>query len=170
MPPATTTEELFRAHAPFVGRFFGTLGVAFGEIDDLVQETFLVVHRKGGFVAGDASPRTYLAAVAVRVASSHRRRAKQWARPVEDQDGIAAGRPDLDAETAESLALVRRALERLTEEKQAVFILFELEGETCESLAAAFGVPVGTIYSRLHHARREFFAEFERLTHQRKRA
>jgi RNA polymerase sigma-70 factor (ECF subfamily) len=39
---------------------------------------------------------------------------------------------------------------------RAVFILFELEGESCESIAAGLEVPIGTVYSRLHAARRAF--------------
>ena len=38
----------------------------------------------------------------------------------------------------------------------ALVILFELEGESCPALADAFDVPVGTVYSRLHAARRAF--------------
>jgi RNA polymerase sigma-70 factor (ECF subfamily) len=37
-----------------------------------------------------------------------------------------------------------------------VFVLFELEGEPCASIATALGIPTGTVYSRLHHARRRF--------------
>ena len=31
-----------------------------------------------------------------------------------------------------------------------------LEGEPCQSIATAFGIPVGTVYSRLHKARKQF--------------
>ena len=50
-------------------------GVA-DELDDAVQEVFLVVHRNGGYEQGPATPRSYLASIAVRAASSYRRRGK----------------------------------------------------------------------------------------------
>jgi RNA polymerase sigma-70 factor, ECF subfamily len=42
--------------------------------------------------------------------------------------------------------------------RRAVFVLFELEGESCESIAAGLELKLGTVYSRLHAARKEFRA------------
>src|SRR5687767_1658664 len=73
-PPATTSvEHLFLEHAAWVARFLGRIGAPSRDLPDLVQEVFLVAHRRGGFVAGAAKPRTWLAEIAVRVASTARR-------------------------------------------------------------------------------------------------
>ena len=74
-PERIGVEDLFRAHASFVAAFLGRLGTPAAEIDDLVQEVFLVVHRKGGYEMGPAQPRSWLGAIAIRVASSRRRNA-----------------------------------------------------------------------------------------------
>lgn len=71
--------------------------------------------------------------------------------------------PGEQAETAEALRRVQQALEVLDEAKRAVFILFELEGESCESIAAGLNIPVGTVYSRLHKARKLFMEVHGRL-------
>lgn len=71
--------------------------------------------------------------------------------------------PGEQAETAEALRRVQEALDVLDEAKRAVFILFELEGESCESIAAGLGIPVGTVYSRLHKARKLFMEVHSRL-------
>ena len=42
-------------------------------------------------------------------------------------------------------------------------MLFELEGESCDAIAAGLAIPVGTVHSRLHTARREFAAAFAQL-------
>ena len=42
-------------------------------------------------------------------------------------------------------------------------MLHQLEGESCASIAAGLGVPVGTVYSRLHGARKAFRAKYESL-------
>src|SRR5436853_6541934 len=72
-------EALFRAHASFVAGFLVRLGVRPADLDDLMQEVFVVAHRRRGFQPGPARPTTWLARVAIRVAMAHRRtRTRQW--------------------------------------------------------------------------------------------
>ena len=158
---------LFKRHAQFVARFLVRQGVKESDLDDLVQEVFLTAHRRGGFVPGPAKPTTWLAEIAVRVASTARRTKRR--RPEEpDGDAVEAAvssgsSPARAAEATESLSRVERALDQLDEEKRTVFVLFELEGEPCDAIAAALDVPVGTVYSRLHAARRKFRAAYREL-------
>jgi RNA polymerase sigma-70 factor (ECF subfamily) len=157
---AMGAEALFRAHARFVAAFVTKLGATKAEVDDLVQEVFIVAHTKGGYQPGPAHPRTWLAAIALRVT-----RAKQrtTARRREDTSATAfdamtaAGKDPGEAlEVAESLGRVQRALDTLDLEHRAAFILYEIEGESCQAIADALDVPVGTVYSRLHTARKRF--------------
>ena len=55
---------------------------------------------------------------------------------------------------AESLDL-ERALERLSAPKREVLLLAEVHGFSGEEIATMLGVPIGTVWTRLHHARRE---------------
>lgn len=163
----TDAETLFRAHAGWVARYVTKLGFRGADVDDIVQETFLVAHRRGGFLEGPARATTWLAEIALRVGMASRR-ARQRA-PVADETAIDAAPSDrsdplTDAMHSEALHNVQRALDSLELERRALFVLFELEGESCESLAAAFEVPIGTIYSRLHAARSEFLAAYGRLS------
>jgi RNA polymerase sigma-70 factor (ECF subfamily) len=159
-------QALFRAHAPFVASFLHRLGIARDDVDDLVQEVFLVAHRKGGYVPGAAQPRTWLAAIAVRVAHAGRR-AHARRREHGDEPALhaasSADDPARTLETKRSLERVQRALEGLDLEHRAAFVLYEIEGESCESIAGSFEVPVGTVYSRLHHARRRFVQAYAEL-------
>jgi RNA polymerase sigma-70 factor (ECF subfamily) len=160
-------EALFRAHAPFVAAFLHRLGTPQSEVDDLVQEVFLVAHRKGGYVPGAGQPRTWLAAIALRVArSGHRSRSRRREAPEElALDSLVYGGKDPGEalEIQKSLARVQQALQTLDLEHRAAFVLYEIEGEPCETIAASFDVPVGTIYSRLHHARRRFLEAYSDL-------
>src|SRR5260370_41260351 len=74
---AQNAANLFRAHAAFVASFLYRLGLEPSEIEDAVQEVFLIAHRQGGYHPGPAQPRTWLAAIAIRVAmkakTRHRR-------------------------------------------------------------------------------------------------
>jgi RNA polymerase sigma-70 factor (ECF subfamily) len=160
--------RLFRDHAPFVANFAARLGVRKEEVDDVVQEVFLVAHRRGGFVPGPARPTTWLAEITLRVVSSSRRRLRR-SREEPDTEAIAAAQarrgssPGEQVEAGEALRRVQQALDTLDEGKRAVFILFELEGENCESIAAGLGIPIGTVYSRLHKARKQFMEAHARL-------
>jgi len=163
-----SAEELFIAHAAFVAGFAHRLGVRNAEIDDVVQEVFMVVHRKGGFVDDTASPRTWLGAITLLQCRNRRRSA---ARKREDYDEIAiqhavaqghGASPAHAAEIAESLVNVQSALDTLDFDHRSVFVLYEIEGEPCTAIAQALEIPVGTVYSRLHHARQRFADAYER--------
>ncbi len=159
--------ELFRRHASFVAGFLVRLGASNSERDDLVQDVFLVAHRRGGFTPGPARATTWLAQIALRVFSGHRRKVRR--RPEQpDTTRVAlehgqSGDPGRQAQTQQALQRVQQALDQLDEQKRAIFILFELQGESCEAIAAGLGIPVGTVYSRLHHARKRFRQAHKRL-------
>jgi RNA polymerase sigma-70 factor, ECF subfamily len=167
--PRLDAEALFRDHALFVARFLHHLGVPAADLDDLVQDVFLVAHRKGGYLPGPAQPRTWLAAIAVRIERTrwraHRRRELRLsALAVEAQRGSAA--PDDAVESLASRQMLERALGTLQLEQRAAFVLYELEGRPCEEIAKVLGVPLGTVYSRLHTARRRFLSACAALTRQ----
>ncbi len=160
--------ELYRRHARYVVRFLWRLGVREHEADDLVQEVFMVAHRRGGFVPDRAKPTTWLAEIALRVTSAHRRKKKRTKDEVELDDApqIPSTEPSPSGRAVlnERLDRVQRSLDALDENQRAVFVLYELEGESCEEIAQAFEVPVGTVHSRLHTARKNFLKMHSRLS------
>lgn len=160
--------ELYRAHARFVAGFLLRLGAPQGEMEDLTQEVFLVAHRRGGFVPGKAKATTWLAEIALRVWSNRKRSERR--RPAEpagdavaDLPGHGLG-PEAAAGARRALERVQRCLDTLDLDHRSVFVLYELEGEKCGDIATALGVPVGTVYRRLHTARERFRAEYRALT------
>jgi RNA polymerase sigma-70 factor, ECF subfamily len=160
-----TAEALYRAHARFVAAFARRLGIAEADVEDVVQEVFIVAHRKGGYEPGAATPRSWLGAIALRVASQARR-TRRRRREASDPDALV-GLPDpghgpqRNAEDHEALARVQAALDTLDLGHRAVFVMFEIEGERCDDIARALGVPTGTVYSRLHKARARFRAAYD---------
>ena len=160
--------ELFRRHAPFVANFLARLGVLRPDIDDLVQEVFLVAHRNGGYTPGPAKPTTYLASIAFRAATTHRRKRQTRAFVrVSDEAVVGAGdernSPERDADQRRQLLLLDRALSALDADKRVVFVMAELHGESVVAIAESLGVPVDTAYSRLRAARRIFREAAEAL-------
>ena len=158
---ATTlgADLLFREHAAFVASFLRRLGALPDEIDDLVQEGSGRASPRG-FTPGAAQPRTWLAEIGRRLVCSMRRTSKR--RQTTTAPELVASVPATTAspfDTAaavEALRRVQQAILALDLDHRTVFILYELEGDSCDSIAAAMEIPVGTVHSRLHAARRGF--------------
>ncbi|AKT37910.1 uncharacterized protein CMC5_020530 [Chondromyces crocatus] len=160
-------DALFRAHAAFVAAFVVRLGVSKAEVDDVVQEVFLTVHRRGGFEEGGAKPTTWLAEIALRVVSTHKRTERRR-RVVPDEAALdravaTSQSPHEIAEHRDALSRVQRALDSVDVDRRAVFILYEMMGESCDDIAQGLGIPIGTVHSRLFAARRAFQKAHERL-------
>ena len=169
--PSTLTpipaEDLFRQHAPWVGRFLSRLGAEPSNVEDLVQEVFLVAHRKGGYLPGAASPKTWLADIAQYVKSTANR-TKRRRREQSDEGALAAAvhhsaSPSDLADVREGLARIQGFLDDLSEDQRTVFVLFELEREPLAAIAAGLGVPLGTVCSRLDTARQSIRRAYEKL-------
>jgi RNA polymerase sigma-70 factor (ECF subfamily) len=155
------SEELFRRYVQFVARFLFRMGVRNNDLEDLIQEVFLVVHRNGGYRPGSARPTTYLASIAIRVRAIHQR--KQKSRTWLESNPSAVKRALSEAlDPLETLlrqvdeACFQEALDRLGADKRAVFLLVEVEGESCANVSAGLNVPLNTVYSRLRVAREQF--------------
>jgi RNA polymerase sigma-70 factor, ECF subfamily len=157
---ALDSGELFRRHARFVAKFIVRMGVPRADLDDLMQEVFLIAHKNGGYQPGPAKPTTYLASIAFRLVYTERRKRKVRAFIELDDTRVghasAAGDPEASASHKQHLEKLQRALDSLDAEKRAMFILADLQGETVVSIASGLGIPVDTAYSRLRAARRLF--------------
>ena len=163
--------SLFRAHSTFVCSFIERLGIRAPTSHDLVQDVFLIVHRKGGYRAGAAKPRTWLAGIALGVVRNHRRRMQTRTRGAVLLHPDAQERhtgPDSLCERADArraLSRVKRALDALDEDQRVVFMLYELEGQSTSAIAAGLGIATGTVYSRLHTARKAFRKAYDAQDH-----
>lgn len=162
----------FEQYGDFVWRVLQRLGVHDADREDITQEIFVVVHRQIGGFDGRSRMTTWLYGIAYRVVSTHRRRA--WVRrerpTAELPETAASGAgPEQAASDAEERRKLEEVLDLMDLEKRAVFVMHELDEMSCDEVAAALGVPVGTVHSRLHHARDSFRAALKRW-HARKTA
>jgi RNA polymerase sigma-70 factor (ECF subfamily) len=169
--PRPTFAEVYEAHFPFVWRSALRLGTPAANVADVVQDTFVVAFTRLPEFEYRSSLRTWLFAIVLNVVRAHRRTllAKQphtlRAELAADPESVADGRegPDERAEKAEAARFVNMALESLDDDKRAVFVLAELEQMSAPEIAAALGVPLNTVYSRLRLARQEFAEATARL-------
>lgn len=163
----SSTEALFRSYSRFVADFARRLGVQTQELDDVVQEVFFAAHRRGGYLEGAASPTSWLGQITLLAVRTRRRTERRRPTSGDELDPETIAIADVGADESlaagQALARVQRALDTLDLDSRAVFILYELEEEPCDAIAASLGVPVGTIYSRLHAARRKFQEAHDRI-------
>jgi RNA polymerase sigma-70 factor, ECF subfamily len=149
----------FGRHGAFVWRALQRLGIRDADLEDVVQEVFIIAHRKFARFAGQSRMTTWLYGISVRVASDHRRRA--WVRREVPTERVP-DQPSSEAEPEEAFAdaeerkKLNEVLDLMPLEKRALFVMFELDEMPCEEIAMVLDVPVGTVHSRLHAARREF--------------
>lgn len=151
--------ELFRRHRQDVLRLVYRMLGPRSDVEDVVQDVFLQVHRSLPDFRGDAKFSTWLHRVTVNVVLMARRAAKS--RPVyaeEPSDDVtrASGPwPDEDAARHERMRAFQRCLDQITEKKRTVFVLHELEGMAAAEIATVVEAPVLTVRTRLFYARKE---------------
>jgi RNA polymerase sigma-70 factor (ECF subfamily) len=147
-------------HAEFVWLSLQRLGVADADVEDLLQEVFVVVHRR--LDSYDASSRvtTWLFGICLRVVAAYRRRAfrrhERSVADVPDHPGPDEGGPEEAAAARQARERLRAVLDRMDLEKRALFVMFEIDELPCEAIAEMLSIPIGTVYSRLHAARKDF--------------
>jgi RNA polymerase sigma-70 factor, ECF subfamily len=146
-------EQVYHEHHDFVWRTILRFGIPPAQADDAVQEVFIAAARRLSEFEGRSSMSTWLFAIAMRVAqrlrrdeARHRRRVEAYERSEPD----ATSEPHARSEAAQ---LLHRLLDRLDDDRRAVFILAELEGMTAPEIAEALGVKLPTVYTRLRAAR-----------------
>lgn len=167
--PKPSFEAIYEEHFDFVWRTARRLGVPENATDDVVQDTFLVLHRRLAEYDGVTPMKRWLMGMTARVVADHRRR---WRRkeaqcvphPAESERALPAHgpAPSTKVEQAEAVQLLGALLDELDDDKREVLILVELEEMTVPEVAEHLGANVNTIYTRLRSARRDFDAAYAR--------
>jgi RNA polymerase sigma-70 factor (ECF subfamily) len=154
-----TIEALYSAHFNFVWRSLKHLGVLDASIDDAVQDTFVVAHRRLHDFAERSTPRTWLFGIALRVASDHRRASGRRERFLESfghNPKPPTNTPYDHTVRSQAGRLLREFLDTLPEDQRAVFLLAEIEQMTAPEISETLSVNLNTVYSRLRTARLAF--------------
>lgn len=146
--------ELYDRHRFAVRRFLARATSDAEDVDDLVHGAFLTAVKSAGRYDGRESARPWLIGVAVQLLRRRRRSVGRW---LQILAALSHVRPN-SAEPPSTLPVrgeLERALARLSEAKRLTILLAEVEGWTCPEIAAFLEIPIGTVWTRLHAARRE---------------
>lgn len=140
--------EVYQAHHGFVWHALHRFGLTGASLEDALQDVFVVAYRRRETFAG--SSKAWLYAISRRVASNHRRSARR-----RDARADALSHVESHARRAvpEAIVALDRYLDRLSSEDRELFVLSEVEGMTGPEIAAAWGLNVNTIYTRIRKLR-----------------
>jgi RNA polymerase sigma-70 factor, ECF subfamily len=167
--------EIYSTHFAFVFRTMRRMGVPPAQIDDAVQDVFLVVHRRFDELQWSSSEQTLLFGIALRVAQDHRRAVRRRRENLSDNSSAMdsseilladpAADPAEELGKAQAKQILYHLLEKLDDEKRAILVSVELEQMPVPEVARAMNLKLNTTYTKLRGARKDFetaLAQFRR--------
>jgi RNA polymerase sigma-70 factor (ECF subfamily) len=128
------------------------------DVEDVVHVTFMTAARAAGNFDGRQSCRPWLVGIAARLLHRRKRGLSRWARALREltvREGERHTDPHRELSARDEVKRLSSALQKLSEPKRIVLLLAETEGLSSEDIATALQIPVGTVWTRLHHARRD---------------
>lgn len=151
-------DAFYRDYAPRVLGWAIRLGGPDLDPEDAAHEVFETAFKRLSGFRGDSKLSTWLFGVTRRSLANQRRKAalrrmvglSQIAEPADPL------RTDEEVTRLRRRRAVQHALERLNRRQREVLVLCDMEGHTAPEAGLMLDVPPGTVYSRLHHARKAF--------------
>ncbi len=146
--------ELYDRYREPIRRFIARATSDAEDVDDLVHATFLAAAKSAARYDGRPSGRPWLIGIAAQLLRRRRRALGGLFAVLSSLHGARAEttdpRPSLQARSD-----IDRALAGISEPKRLALLMAEVEGLSCADIATALDVPIGTVWTRLHAARRE---------------
>ena len=157
--------QLVSANLDFIWRCLRRMGIPSSDVDDAVQQVFLVAASKLASITV-GSERAFLFSTASRIAANSRRSVHR--RDEAHQQMMQSQRPHdpSQEELADQLrarALMDNVLAEMPGELREVFVLFELEELSVSEVSDLLSIPLGTVGSRLRRAREDFHERVKRI-------
>lgn len=148
-------EALYRAYHPRLTRFLMTFLGRPPLVEEVLNDTMLVVWKRPEGFNGTSKVSTWIFAIAYRTALKARARQDQ---PVEDRQSefrisTELG-PEQELSRIQVLAQLQAALGQLSADHRAVVDLTYFHDVGYREIAEILDCPVGTVKTRMHHARR----------------
>ena len=174
VPAAPTFEAVYEQYFRFVWRSTRRWGVPLEAVDDVVQEVFIVIHRRLNTLEHVESLPSWVYGIVRKTVSTYfrarntRKAIFSWDPMLDDTPGSLQPSPLDQAVMADDVALLSRLMKLLDPAKREVLMLAELEEMSVPEIAAGIGIPLNTAYSRLRVARQEFNEALARYRAQQK--
>jgi RNA polymerase sigma-70 factor (ECF subfamily) len=165
-PEFTLTARAFEEQFDYVYRAMRRFGVGEPDVEDLVQEVFLVMWRRWAEYEPHRPLRPWLAGIAFHIAQKHLSRGRREVPRGEVDREDEAPHPDERLASARSRDMALQALSGLPPKQRVLLVMHDLDGIEMRQIAATLQVPLFTAYSRLRRARLGFTRLVEQLKRQ----
>jgi RNA polymerase sigma-70 factor (ECF subfamily) len=150
---------LYDSYAEHVRRFVVRATGRSDVADDVTHEAFLALVDSAARYDARYSARSFLIGIAGKLVLRRKRRLAIRLRVLAEMTGIVARvdqhTPERAAAADEELARYQAALARLSDAKRVAVVMADVEGMSGAEIAQQLGIPVGTVATRVHHARAE---------------
>ena len=161
-------EEAYRRYADTTARWAQQLGGWGVDVDDVVQEVFMVVARKLGRFRGDARFSTWLFEITRKITANHRRshRWRFWqSQATHGADGPPSDHqlPDAELERRQTAQQLYQVLDKLPERYRTVLVLYEIEGASTQEIAELRQLNLSTVRVQIGRARECFMKQYLRF-------
>lgn len=169
-PPAPSVprsfEEAYRAYAQMAVRWARQLGGGAIDVEDAVQEIFMVVSRRLPSFRGEAQFSSWLFEITRKVVANHRRRQRWRFWRSSSRNDLANAPSHLrnpldELERQQTGALFDQTLDTLPERYRTVLVLFEIEELSTQAIADLCHLKVATVRVQLHRARDLFLTRYQ---------
>jgi RNA polymerase sigma-70 factor, ECF subfamily len=161
--PESDCLDLYDRELDYLFATLQRFGARATEMDDLLQEIFIVLHRQWPTLDTTRSLRPWLFGVTFRVIRAHRRRQTRELRRQEPLEEAEAPPPDVELEDQESMALLLSGLERIPPARREVVTMHDLDGLEIAEIARRLSMTKIGVYTRLYKGRKELAAAVRRL-------
>jgi RNA polymerase sigma factor (sigma-70 family) len=152
-------ERMYRLYQPRLARFLTTLLRRPQLIEEVLDDTMMVVWQTADRFRGSSKPSTWIFAIAYRKAHKARLR---WPDPVEDPQSDSRvsedPSPDVELDHQRLHDSLMRAMDQLSADHRAVVDLTYFHGMGYREIAEIVDCPVDTVKTRMFHARRRLKA------------
>ncbi len=160
-PDHVSFEQVYSECFDFVWRAARGMGMSGAAAEDVVQDVFVVVHRRLDSLENPAALRSWLFGITRRVVKDHRRAATRRGPHVEldaERAGESGPDPQRVVSGQQALGLLQRYVEGFDEDRKALFFLAFIEELPIVQVAEALGDNVNTVYSRVRALKRDLAA------------
>lgn len=150
----TLFDQLYGEHCAYMCRSLRRLGVVERDIEDVMQEVFIAVHKHLGDYDPSRPIKPWLFGFAYHTAANYHRGARRRPESVDEPPNERQETtPEDHLLMLERRRLLRRALEQLDLEHRAAVILVDLDDVDPKAVAEALDLPLPTVYSRVRNGR-----------------
>jgi len=155
-------QQLYEKYSPMVARLVRNVAGPREDLEDIVQEVFIQVHRSIASFHGDSKFTTWLYRLTVNVTLQYVKARKHRMvpyLPLESRRDLTAGgpSPERQAWSKERWRILGSILDTISEKKRTVFVLHEIEGMEASQIARVLGIPTLTVRTRLFYARKAIY-------------